>query len=454
MSLKINQETFNEAVVENMECFSMSIEESIDATVEQFKAQGVNLFGIVTDPDIISNGNPVRAIKSKFEAENNDDKKISLIQELENVIKKDVAYKVCCDQFKIFDMCLDALLSANISPELSQSIMDFLLLLLDGYPDLANERGCCYFLSLLDKEVSDQKYGLRLILVSCIKHEINRQKYIDKNIDENIMRIISRQPNDDILIILCKVISTLTLDDDSRIEIPKAYTHACKLADVLVKPFSIFLKVKKDPVTLRYILKALNSIVVNYAYCAIVEEEGGLPAVMSILEKHRDNEPLTTQCFKLLTTLVGNDAVKDKLMKFEIAEELHLSLNQFIHKKKNVNAVLTLISKISLRRPDYGKLFFQLDFPQLIVQALQVHSEDYLIQSSGCWCIRNMSSRNPDYHNQFLSHGAEDILNQILETNKCCSYNAKIALQELGCEVVAREPWTGEKGDKLAQTTN
>lgn len=49
MAKVITQETFDEVLKENLIEFSMSVEESRKETIEQFKAQSVNLSNLILD---------------------------------------------------------------------------------------------------------------------------------------------------------------------------------------------------------------------------------------------------------------------------------------------------------------------------------------------------------------------------------------------------------------------
>lgn len=52
MAKIITQETFDETMKENIEVFSMSIEEARHETIQQFEAQGINLGNIIKDLDV------------------------------------------------------------------------------------------------------------------------------------------------------------------------------------------------------------------------------------------------------------------------------------------------------------------------------------------------------------------------------------------------------------------
>lgn len=60
MAKVISQETFDDAVRENVVEFEMSIQEAKDETVQQFEAQGINLANIIKDLKINEeSGKPV-----------------------------------------------------------------------------------------------------------------------------------------------------------------------------------------------------------------------------------------------------------------------------------------------------------------------------------------------------------------------------------------------------------
>lgn len=56
-----------------------------------------------------------------------------------------------------------------------------------------------------------------------------------------------------------------------------------------------------------------------------------------------------------------------------------------------------------------------------------------------------MVSRLRDQCPAFLSHGAEDILRQAMDSYPNDQYDFKAALRDLGCEVTLKEEWTGIK---------
>jgi len=61
--------------------------------------------------------------------------------------------------------------------------------------------------------------------------------------------------------------------------------------------------------------------------------------------------------------------------------------------------------------------------------------------------LRNLVSRMENFCKPILEMGAELLIAQALQTHKEDMGDVgKAALRDLGCKVVLREPWTGEKG--------
>jgi len=59
--------------------------------------------------------------------------------------------------------------------------------------------------------------------------------------------------------------------------------------------------------------------------------------------------------------------------------------------------------------------------------------------------VRNIVARTRDFCQPFLELGAEELINAAISV-KNCDDEAKAALRDLGCQVLLKERWTGEKG--------
>lgn len=103
MAKVISQETFDDAVRENVVEFEMSIEEAKGETVKQFEAQGINLANIIKDLNINEEtGKPVlnETIEQlKAIAANGDvgaTELPKLLETLSDECKSDVPHRVVC----------------------------------------------------------------------------------------------------------------------------------------------------------------------------------------------------------------------------------------------------------------------------------------------------------------------------------------------------------------------
>ncbi|CAH1392784.1 unnamed protein product [Nezara viridula] len=445
----ISQEVFNETVIENKELLELNVEEAILETVQQFKAQDVDLTNIVKDPFILDDENPVVLMVKKLQSTNNENEINSCVNELQMLCERGIEYKLLCGKEQVFTVLIDKLF-LDIPMQLKQNILQFFTVFLDGYPDILDKRSCNLFLNMLESNPELLKIIVRLINITCLKHEHNRQMYVENNIISCINNLISNKPSSEVLSCVLNIIPALTRDDDIRSEVSKMYMHACSLSNDLLKPLCRLLKAEEiEEDLVESLLNALSSIVVNNDHCITVDSEGCVPVVLNLIKKHSQNKKILVKCFTFLFVLAGNDDICNKLMKLDVASELSFAMNNYVNLKSITLAALKLTSRLCLRKPNHGQIFFQIDFPTYVIQAMKVFEKDGSVQVAGCWCIRNMTCRNHEFRKNFLNLGAEEIINKILSDFKQYEQDAKFALIELGCSVKLNEPWIGKEGQKL-----
>lgn len=104
MAKVISQETFDDAVKENIVEFEMNVEEAREETVQQFEAQGINLANIIKDLTIdAESGRPIlnqtieRLKEMSFETEINSEKLLNLLKTLADECSKSIAHRVVSD---------------------------------------------------------------------------------------------------------------------------------------------------------------------------------------------------------------------------------------------------------------------------------------------------------------------------------------------------------------------
>jgi hypothetical protein len=163
--------------------------------------------------------------------------------------------------------------------------------------------------NILDKDTLELIYGilkdyscnnkvfektLRLIRLSCIKSESNRQTYVSLDIIPHLINTLKTQKPRQASIIkeICTLLRVLTFDDDMSVPFGKAHDHA-KLI-VAEKVFSVILEVmddvKGDIDTLSELCATLGRLFVRHEFCKDFVDLGGLEVVMKLLEENIEHQ--------------------------------------------------------------------------------------------------------------------------------------------------------------------
>lgn len=125
---------------------------------------------------------------------------------------------------------LISLLRANNSADHVSPTLQALLSLVDGQPDILDERGATRVVSVLRDSVTPTDViatALKVICQCCILHEANRQQFVALGIIPVTAALLTTHHSDrDLVRAACAVFSALTLDDDIRVPFGKSYEHA------------------------------------------------------------------------------------------------------------------------------------------------------------------------------------------------------------------------------------
>ncbi|XP_034245394.1 armadillo repeat-containing protein 6 homolog [Thrips palmi] len=456
MALVVSQETFDQVVRENVEDLDMDLEEAAEDAIQQFKAQGVDLGNIITDPNMKkeSESELSSCIAHLSGFKYNDSNDSDLDRDLQTIRKwcdKGIQYRILAGKFKAYNALINVLSQSLDRGKILTSILKTLTSLLTGYPDLFDDDGADALLSVLStsKEAEIVVACLKVAQACCLKHEKNRQKFANREIHTLITSLLELSNDSAILIETCELIKLLTLDDDIREQISRAHEHArliainnlCILCDLLGKN-------RNDMATAPHILAALSAIVVRNEFCEKVDQAGGIIHILDILAAHPDTERVNLQCLKMIKVLAGNDDVKLHLMQSGASPLLLAAMSR--HKGSSVvsSAGCSCIAALALRSPDNAQVLVDNGAADALVDALKIHSKNGNVQRAACLAIRNLVSRNKGLCATFLSLGVEDLLNSVDKAT--CWDEAKAALRDLGCNVKLEEPFKG-KGVKLSQ---
>ncbi|KAG8229405.1 hypothetical protein J437_LFUL000926 [Ladona fulva] len=449
MVLVISQETFDNAVKENMSEFSMSLQEAIEDAVNQFKAQGVDLSNIITsmtteDESVQRIKDAVDKIKKANETEMWDSEDIiSALTDLKTKCDVDIAHRVLVGKLSAYEALVEMAKKLSDKEPLTM-VLKTLTSLMTGQPDLLEDNGVCLILSLLGREDDTFCQQTLLWLRHCIiKHEHNRQTLMEAGIAELLVGILSKESSPANLVQeVCKVCRALVQDDDIRVPYGKAHDHArilagnCNALVVLTKLLSSF---KTDQTILFEILSTMSSLSVRHEFCQAIDDVGGVQLVMDVLVSFPDSEKLVRQSMKLLKGLSGNDDVKKNIVDAGSSPAV-------------ISAGCSLIAALTLRSPTNSGKAHENSIEDVLVQVMKVHSENPEVMRLASLAVRNMVSRNKSLSEHFLKLGVADLLYEAIKKHKVsCEANAKGALRDLNCPVEFREEWKGKVNGSLIE---
>ena len=151
-------------------------------------------------------------------------------ENLGNVCSKSLAERCLAAKNGGFDVLMSAIDVATdgvILPKVLSAYESFI----DGQPDLITEDSASKLVEMLRREPlatnSLLASVLRVINLSCIKHEGNRQTYVALGLIPAVSQLLRLAEADgDVVRAACAVLSSLTLDDDIRVPFGKGHDHA------------------------------------------------------------------------------------------------------------------------------------------------------------------------------------------------------------------------------------
>lgn len=452
MVLTITQETFNDAVRENVDVLGMSFEEALEETIKQFEAQKVDLSNI--SKEVM--GEPIdeiliSSVINKLEGFNNEKlyntETIDSLNTLKENCDKGIEYKILAGKLGAYQQILTILMNSKDEKTLKVSCLKTMIALMSKQPDLLDDKGVEIILQNLELNGDSEIMILCLKWARecCIYHEKNRQNLYNADILSKL-KVQLEEANKELIRHILSLFRALVLDDDVRVEFGKAHDHAKGIAtETLHTLTSLLNKFMTEENVVNDLILTISNLLVRHEFCMQVMEVGGLDLIRQVMTEYTKNEKINRQCFKLIKALAGNDECKILIINKGIAPLLAAALTN-IKSAPIASAGLGCIAALCLRSPENSKAMFEIGAPEVIIQIMKQFPNDQKVQRSGCWAIRNMVSRSKYQCSHFKELGTEDLLKYALKNFKECEYDVKAALRDLGCEVELKEEWTGKGG--------
>jgi hypothetical protein len=149
----------------------------------------------------------------------------------------------------------------------------------------------------------------------------------------------------------------------------------------------------------------------------------------------------------LLANMAENDEVKKDLCQ---GDALNLILGAMQLHSEQVLVVrcgLTAMASLALRMPDNVERMMEVGAAPLIVESMRRHPGSSELNRQAMMAVRNMVVRKPEFRPVFLDEGVEELIKTARDTHLKCADAAFDCLRDLGCEY-------GGLGDQAGRGAN
>lgn len=459
MAKMITQGMFDDVVRENMDEFELEAEEAVKDAIEQFEAQGVSLGMIVKDPSLYDKSSSgehlvITSIKKLRASLDKPDLKelVSDMKVVQEQCDLDLSHRVLAAANGAFPVLLELCQKAGGDEAGLCMGLETLCSLCNGQPDLLNEPAMIFFCKLLD--VYQESPGtltlvVRLIRLTCIMHETNRQAYVELSLITHLSKILDAHVGcAGLMKESCAVLRVLTSDDDIRVPFGKGHEHAKIIVteeNTLKKIMNICKAYAEDSSVLSELFLTLSRLAVRNEFCQEIMDLGGLDLMLRILITNcsSNDKGITKHVLGLIKTIAGNDDVKRAVAKAQGLELILAAMTRHARHAGIAQMGCDALATVCLRHPDHCRMVMELNGAEVIVKAMQIHHDQESMLSAGCLAIRNIVARTREFCPLFLSEGAEAVLRNAMNYKKCAD-TAKAALRDLDQDVHLKELWKGE----------
>ncbi|KAK2868367.1 hypothetical protein Q7C36_000238 [Tachysurus vachellii] len=459
---RITQETFDSAVIENIEEFDLEESEALKEAVEQFESQGVDLSNIVKAvPKASSEETPddqthevLQALQSlKRALESSSTSVLESLNLFTEQCSLGFAQRYLAAQNDAYPSLLSCCQSAGEDNKVLSATLAALSALTDGQPDLLDAEGQRFLINTLRRHQDDPAMtclGIRTVRHCCLKHEQNRQGLVKAGVLNILTSAITRHvERPEVVKEACAALRVMTFDDDVRVPFGQAHEHSRMIVQEHNGLKVIVEAAKAHPENvpvLSELCATLSRLAVRNEFCQDIVDLGGLKFIMTLLADSMDCQDLVKQVLSAVRAIAGNDDVKDAVVNVGGTELIVMAINRHLSNAQVCDQGCAALSMIALRKPSNCKDIMESGGALAALQAMKTHPKEVNVQKQSCMLLRNLVSRSQDFTQPILEMGAEALIGQALASHRDCSDVAKAALRDLGCQVELRELWTGKKG--------
>lgn len=201
--------------------------------------QDVNLSIIVQEPRMYAGEGEttehlvltaLRDLKLSMDTASDQEKVLSCLKDIKTECDVDLSRRCLAGSNEAYPLLLKSLENFRTDANFLKETLLALCSLMDGQPDLLDDSGSSCLISLLqDNKLNCDMLELivRLVRLTCIKHETNRQNFVKKDIIVILSELLKHnRKSPKVVKEVCSTFRVLTYDDDIRVPFGKAHEHA------------------------------------------------------------------------------------------------------------------------------------------------------------------------------------------------------------------------------------
>mmetsp|Transcript_39247 Transcript_39247/g.92556 ORF Transcript_39247/g.92556 Transcript_39247/m.92556 type:complete len:502 (+) Transcript_39247:135-1640(+) len=453
---RITQDTFDEAVRENMDDFDMPREEAIKDAMEQFEMQGIDLTNIVTstscsdEPEhpVLSSTKKIKELVATTDCD--EDSVLGALTALADALREatDAEAKTMAGNAGAVEAIVSALKAYPKSVDLVLCAFKLLNNLItkadlnrdklkDPAQDNPSMKTIVEVLECHLDRADVQEAGYSLVKTASTKCEALKAAFIQHGGINSVKSAFELHlDNPSLLKEVGGALHVLTNADDYSTMLSKVFDTAKDLAGAGLLPliYAALRKHMADPLVLKELFAAMKGCSVQDDIVKSVVADGGLELVLQGFKQHMEHPACVARAMLLLSNMAENDDVKKELGQGDALNLIMGAMQMHSDQVIVVRCGLTAMASLALRMPDNCDRMVELGAAPLIVESVRRHPGAAELNRQAMMAVRNMVVRKTEFRAVFLDEGLEDLIKAARDTHIKCADAAFDCLRDLGCE--------------------
>jgi len=497
---RIQQDTFDEAVRENMEDLDMDEAEAVQDAIAQFEAQGIDLSNVLKEaPSAERDAHPVvrgcAALDAAAKAGSEETMELQYgegaaqstmkltfraldpAQDVGDLVGDLNALRAACERSGDEGRAAQALLGAREGMDLLPSaclaclrrdeLPAALWALRAALADAENRdrvglRGLLALQACLVERRADaavQAAAFHAAAAAMVGHEANRACLHEKCalVASAVAALKGHADDVNVVLAACAALRALTLQDDARKALNKGFDRARAAADLGALPLLNAQLAKlgtggenggaSDAGATAALLLTLSRLAASNKICETLVSLGTLDRAVGLLRAHIADATVCRPACALLSALAGNDDVKQRLGEARAPELTAALLGGHLDAPAALDAAAQLLTALTTRHGSNCEAFVAGGGVEALVGAMRACPKHLALQKRCCLAVRNLAVRAEGATQALLEQGAEPLLREAMEASPELHDLAKAALRDMHCDVSLAQPWKGMPGE-------